>query len=153
MSNLDRINKLYGPDETGIERRAVAFCRTQKIWQLMKWPPVTSIKRQVRLGNAIADIVLLHQDGSASILEVKRAGLCLRDYCTGIGQLAYHAIMAISLFQTFDVRRILVAPWPISPDVLLACHFAGVEILPLPSEEEWQDLLKTVSEELNADPI
>jgi hypothetical protein len=138
----------HGPGEDGIERLALLFCDRADIAEIMGWPEVNSVMRQVRLGGGIADIVLRHVDGSVSLLEVKRAGLGLRDYCTGIGQLFYQAIMAVSVYQTTDVRMVLVTPGPVPVDVILATAKAHIDILPLPSADEWRTSLREVAAEM-----
>ena len=135
----------FAADEKGIERLALVFCDRADICSVMGWPAVASVQRQVRSGREIADIVLVRDDGSVALLEVKRAGLLLRDYCTGIGQLFHQAIMAVSVYQTTDVRLVLTLPGPVPTDVILACTMAGVDILPLPAPCHFVDEFRAVA--------
>lgn len=73
------------------------------------------------------------------LIEVKRGGLSLRDYCQGIGQLAYQEVMAMSYFQARVVRKVLAAPGPFSPDLVFACVGADVEMLPTMTMRQWRD--------------
>lgn len=123
--------------EAEVERIAVAICGKPQLWKEMGWPEVTNIRCQVQLGGSRADILIEHTDKSVTLIEVKPGGLALRDYCTGIGQLAYQAIMAVSVFQTYCVRRALCLPGPIPPDLYLASLFADIDFLPVPTPEQW----------------
>lgn len=138
----EAIEREYRAGETGAERMAVELLRQQSLWREMRWPDVASITRQARIGRSIADILLRHVDGSLTLVEVKRQGLCLRDYCTGVGQLAYQAIMAMSDFQTLKVRRVLAMPGQFPVDVAIACVAADVDMLPMPTVDQWMGFMK-----------
>lgn len=130
--------------EGRVERIALVMCGSPAIWETMGWPDVTDIHNQVQLGGSRADIVLQHADRSVTLVEVKPAGLGLRDYCTGIGQLAYQSIMAMSVYQTLDIRRVLCLPGPVPSDLVLATTLTDIEFLPLPTPAEWEGLLGSV---------
>ncbi|MFG1462275.1 hypothetical protein V5F77_05175 [Xanthobacter sp. DSM 24535] len=132
---------LYPKTEAGAERMAVAFLPKESVWREMGWPDVRSIRRQVSVGRGICDIVVTHVDGSITIIEVKNAGLGVRDYCTGIGQLAYQSIMAASDFQAYRVRKVLAMPGQFPVDVALACIAADVDMFPMPTIDEWVAML------------
>ena len=136
--------------EAGAEGMAVALLAKPELWRDMGWPDVVSARRQVSVGRAICDIVLDHDDKSISIIEVKNAGLSLRDYCTGIGQLHYQAIMAASDFQTYHVRKALSMPGQFPVDVALACVAAGVDMIPMPTIDEWVGMLCAVDAKTSA---
>lgn len=148
-ADWEAIESRYPDSELGVERLAFSIIshRPCDIAAEMGWPPIVSIARQVRLGRGIADIVLEHSDRSVSLIEVKGFGLGLRDYCTGIGQLAYQAILAMAFYQTCSVRRVLALPGPIPVDVILACHCAEADILPLPTPAQWRGFLDEASKQ------
>lgn len=131
----------YPNNESGLEAVCVELCRLPSLADCMGWPPVSSIFRQFRLGRGVADIVIEHVDGSVTVVEVKRSGQSLRDYCTGVGQLAYHAVMAMSWFQARKVRKVLATPGPVPVDVVIMCAGSDVDILPTMTVTEWIGLL------------
>lgn len=142
LEAIERHWRRYFPKtEHGAESMAIALVRNKTLAKEMGWPEISDIERQVRIGRAICDIVLRHTDGSVTIIEVKNAGLGLRDYCTGIGQLAYQAVMAASDFQTYCVRQVLAMPGQFPVDVALACIAADVDMLPMPQIDEWVGML------------
>lgn len=140
---IDLYRTLRAPrgSESAIERICLVMCAKAAIWREMKWPAVTDINRQVKLGATIADIILSHVDGSFTIIEVKKAGLNIREYCTGVGQLCCQVVLAMSTFKTLRVRAVLALPGPVPPDIVLACFRANIEILPLQTEERWEESL------------
>lgn len=139
---------IYPTTEQGLEAACKELCRSPSLWDVMAWPPVSRIRRQFRLGKAISDLLLEHEDGSITLIEVKSPGLSLRDYCTGIGQLAYQTIMAMSHFQARTVRKVLATPGPVSVDLVFACEAAGVDIMPTMTMEQWRASLVDVDEAL-----
>jgi len=138
----EAIEREYRAGEVGVERIAAAVLSRPSCWAEMGWPDVASINRQVRVGRAIVDILVRHVDGSITLVEVKRAGLHLRDYCTGIGQLAYQAVMAMSDFQTFKVRRVLAMAGQFPVDVAIVCAAEDVDMLPMCTVDEWIGFLR-----------
>lgn len=136
---------LYPASERGLESMCADLCCRPSLAEEMGWLPVAAIHRQLKLGNAIADIVVEHTDGSITVIEVKQPGLSLRDYCTGIGQLMYQSIMAASHFQTTNVSRVLATPGPISVDLIFACESAGIDLLPVSTIEQWRGFLREAS--------
>ena len=140
--NLDHFARAYRCGETGVERMTVDLIRKPDLWADMGWPEISKIERQVRIGRSVADIVVHHADRSITIIEVKVAGLSLRDYCTGIGQLAYQSVMAMSDFQTFSVRRVLAMPGQFPVDVAIVCMAQNVGMLPMPSIDQWMGFIE-----------
>lgn len=134
------IREFYPNNETGLERACVELLRVGSLHEVMGWPPIKKINRQVRMGKAIADILIEHADGTITVIEVK-APSSLRDYCTGVGQLAYQGLLAMLTYQVRDVRRVLATPGPISLDLMLTCDASGVDILPLMTVAEWHEML------------
>ena len=141
------------PDnETGLEMFAQIMVGHKWLTSEMNWPDAYRVDRQVKIGAAIADLVVFHVDGSLTIIEIKAANLPLRDYCTGIGQLAYQAGAAVIDFAKPPsmIRRVLAIPNPVSEEVSLACWMAGVTVLPLPtvaqSRSIWKEALRAAQE-------
>lgn len=149
-TDWEAIADRYRKGEAGAELMAVELILCPSLAGAMKWPEVVSVNRQVRIGRSIADILVRHADQSITLVEVKQRGLGLRDYCTGVGQLAYQAIMAASDFQTFHVRRVLAMPGQFPVDVAIACISAGVEMLPMPEVEQWIGFIEEEAEKLAA---
>ena len=141
-TDWEAIEREYRAGEAGAERMVVDLAMEPKLWAEMGWPDVKTVARQVRIGRSIVDVVLTHSDGSLTLIEVKRQGLGLRDYCTGIGQLAYQAVMAMSDFRTYSVRRVLAMPGQFPVDIAIACMFAEVDMLPMPTIDEWVGFLR-----------
>lgn len=133
---------MYPDTEAGLEAACIELCRRPDLLDIMGWPPVAKMFRQFHLGRGIVDVLIQHVDQSVTVIEVKRGGLALRDYCTGIGQLSYQAIIAASFFQTNQVRRVLATPGPIAPDLVIACAGADVDILPTMTMAQWHDSLR-----------
>lgn len=139
----------YPDSEAGLEAACIELCRSQELLDVMGWPPIARTFRQYRLGRGIADILLEHADGSVTLIEVKCGGLSLRDYCTGIGQLTYQAVMAASHFQTHNVRKVLATPGPVPVDVVIACAGADIDIMPTMTAEQWRQFLREADELIN----
>lgn len=149
-TDWEAIEREYRAGELGVEKMAVDLLGNHVLWREMGWPDVDRVRSQVRIGRCIADIVVMHVDNSITVIEVKRSGLQLREYCTGIGQLAYQAIMAMSDFQTYKVRRVLAMPGQFPVDVAIACMADGVDMLPMPMIEEWLSFMRQAEQDLAA---
>lgn len=112
-----------------------------KLAQVYEWSPVLIVHREFRIHHAICDVVSFHEDGSITVFELKRAGMQLRDYATGIGQLM-HASVQFSLAlaargeQDRELRLVLAVPSGVDPDVGFACQEAGIEYMPFGTIEE-----------------
>jgi hypothetical protein len=133
--------RMFPRTEQGLEFAIVEMLRHPALLAEMGWPPIVRVRRQVRIGQQLTDIAIEHEDGSATIIEVKQGGLSLRDYCTGIGQLIYQSLMAMSFFQTAKVRRVLATPGPISIDLQMTCIAADIDILPTMTMDQWHESL------------
>lgn len=136
LEALATARKRYGDDERGVEQSVIDLLRAHDLVAEMGWPDIAAIRRQQALGRAISDLVLEHTDGSITVIEVKRHGLHLRDYCTGVGQLAYQGSMAALTYGTPNVRKVLALPGPVALDVVILCEAAGVDILPTPTPDQ-----------------
>lgn len=136
---------LFPRTEQGLELAIVEMLLRQPaaLCAEMGWPPIVKVRRQVRLGQQLTDITVEHDDRSVTIIEVKQRGLPLRDYCTGIGQLIYQSLLAMSYFQAHTVRRVLATPGPVSPDLVMACAAADIDILPTMTMDQWHESLPT----------
>jgi len=144
-----RIGAQYRPRKTQCDAResiindyAAKFAGTAALADEMGWPKASKVISQVKVGGAIVDVMIKHVDGSITIIEVKRAGLGLRDYCCGIGQLMYQVQAATLEFRTLNVRAVLALPGAPSFHLILAAMRANVEILPLPTAREWKSSME-----------
>lgn len=102
------------------------------------WAEPVSVHQEYRIGAAVCDVVAFHADGSISVCELKRGGLSVRSYMTGVGQLINASIqLGLALVHQGarrEVRLILSAPGEERVDVGLACARAGIEYLPFDGE-------------------
>ena len=98
---------------------------------LMSRSPVKRAKFEHPVEGGKIDLLLLHEDGGATIIEAKADGTS-RNVVSGIGQLCFYAAqLAASLptdLQPTYVRRWLVAPAAHSHAIAIdrACELAGV---------------------------
>ena len=102
--------------------------------RIYDWPPIADIRTEYRVGCAKCDVVAFHVDGSITVFELKRAGMKLRDYMTGVGQLINASVQfGVALSRSGrheDVRLVLAVPTGVVPDVGFACLAAGIVYMP-----------------------
>lgn len=108
--------------------------RTGSLAAKLGWPGVVSVMPEYRIGQTICDVVVFHSDGSITICELKREGMQLRDYMTGIGQLLNASVQfGLSLLHQNarrTVRLALSVPGRTSDNLGYACVKAGIEYVP-----------------------
>lgn len=95
-------------------------------------PPISRWEPEYRFPRGRADLVLFHDDGSVTVVEVKDAGDD-RHILSGVGQLSLYAMQVRMALPDAKVRRILAAPvdGSRSRHLLAACDLAGVVFEPL----------------------
>lgn len=91
---------------------------------------VVSNRREVALPCGKADRVLMHADGTATVVEIKAAG-SRRDHAQGLGQALLYA-EALRATGVPDVQMALVVAGDADPWVESACKTAGVSYLAFP---------------------
>lgn len=114
----------------------------EKLCRDLGLPRVTNVSREVILSRGRADFVLAHEDGSVSIVEVKRGG-DQRRVVSGIGQLSLYAVQMAGKHGV-TIRRVLA--WDFQGGSLEeeraicdACEDAGVIPLPLGRMEDHRE--------------
>jgi hypothetical protein len=130
-----------GDDEDAAVRQLRLQLMVGKLHECLDAPPIKQYRFEYPLpGTGLADLVVVHEDGGVSIVEVK-GPRTVRDIAAGIGQLfLYEGAMWQEKFggrTPAYVKKVLCAPvWPTIPSPIYeACLCAGVQFLPAaPSE-------------------
>lgn len=127
------------------EKGAESVCRELGL------PRIVSVEREVNITGSRPDFVAAHEDGSVSIIEVKRGGI-QRDVVAGIGQLSMYAVKMAGNHGV-TIRRILAWDFRGSLEderaICKACDMAGVLPLPLGSMDDHEaELKRTLGEKV-----
>lgn len=119
------------------------------------WPDIAALHTEYRVGSAICDVVTFHSDGSVTVFELKRGGLVLRDYMTGIGQLVNASVQFGLAFMHQNVRRnvrlVLSVPGEANESLGYACLKAGVEYLPFGAIWDGSVMARALIDELHGE--
>jgi hypothetical protein len=132
----------WDDSELSFKLLLVSSLRDGSLCKAYDLAPCLKVVREFKIPGAFVDIVSFHADGSISVFEAKRAGLSLRDYMTGIGQLMHASVqfgMAFSI-TTRHVRYVLATPTATDAHVGFACLAAGIEYMPFGTIEEYNQI-------------
>lgn len=137
LQMLDYLPELIGM--RGRERCAVrAFTLVMKsegAHQVFGWPRVSAIRPEFQLkGGRRADLVIAHEDGSLTVVEVK-GGPDLTAVAGGIGQALLYAELLREMRPGVTIRCALVVGDHFSATVANVCEAAGVEYIPVGDED------------------
>lgn len=145
--------KVWFDDEKSFQSLFVHSLNTGSLCASYELPACLYVATEVKIPGAVIDVVAYHQDGSISIFELKKAGLGLRDYMTGIGQLMHASVqfgLSLSnLGSSSVVRRFLAVPHEPMPHVGFACLEARVDYIPFGTISEHNKIESEVFERLS----
>jgi RecB family endonuclease NucS len=128
-------------NESGLMRILKTLAQTNKLCEALDIPEGV-IQFEFPVPRGRADIVVFHNDGTVSAIEVK-GFRDLRGVLDGIGQVIMYSVQLGYSKTTKGIRKILIAPYSgEDPEALLihsACKSAGVEFVPFGTLAEHQD--------------
>lgn len=91
---------------------------------------VSSIRKEVKLGSGYVDRLLLLEDGTAVVVEIKGPG-SRRDHACGLGQVILYATEIRESYA--DVKMVLCCGGDKDRWIAAACRAAGVEYMNIPA--------------------
>lgn len=116
----------------------------EKLERALDLPPIDIARFEFPLPCGRADLVLFHNDGTVTVIELKGPGDD-RKILAGIGQVTMYAVQIGYARTARCIRKILAAPvkGEDSEHLAEACAAAGVRFVPLGTPEEhaeiWSD--------------
>lgn len=109
------------------------FFHINVVVRIYDLPPIKKAFKEYRIRTLIADIVIFHTDGSATVIECKPAGASLTTYLQGAAQskCAAHFLQIAEDGRLFGrVRCFLATPTGVDPEVGEGCIALDVGYMP-----------------------
>ncbi|WP_048996405.1 hypothetical protein [Burkholderia multivorans] len=143
----------WGEDEKSVQELFERCIALGVITDTYGLPDLVASYREYAIPRAVCDFALFHIDGSVTIVEIKRAGLQLREYLTGIGQLMHAAAqfgMAMSATaRQVPLRLVLAVPSGVETAIGNACRAANIIYMPFGSVSDHNAISQGIKKEFN----